>query len=181
MRIRTLVLISLAAVLAANVNGNLRQSHLPVSQYQTSANAPHKVKLELISPETKVIEDIVIKTNNVERTSRSNNRKPIAPNTTSAQDYALAYMGETYGWGQDQHECLVLLWDRESGWNYTAKNKSSGAYGIPQSLPGSKMAEAGSDWKTNPETQIRWGLSYIQGRYDTPCGAWSAFKKKGWY
>jgi hypothetical protein len=180
MRIRTLVLISLTAVLAANVNGNLRQSHPPVSQYQISANAPQKVKLELISPETKVIEDVVV-TNKIKKTSRNSNRNAIAPNTASAQQYALAYMGEAYGWGQEQHECLVLLWGRESGWNYTAKNKSSGAYGIPQSLPGNKMASAGPDWRTNPQTQIKWGLSYIQGRYDTPCGAWSSFKKKGWY
>lgn len=176
MRIRTLVLISLAAVLAANVNANLRQSHLPVSQYQTSANAPQQVKLELISPEIKVIE-----TPRVEKTSRSKVRNTLAPNTASAQQYALVYMGETYGWGQEQHECLVALWERESGWNYTAKNPSSGAYGIPQSLPGNKMASAGADWKTNPETQIKWGLDYIEGRYDTPCGAWKSFKKKGWY
>lgn len=85
------------------------------------------------------------------------------------------------GWGEAEYDCLVALWTRESGWNHLAENKSSGAYGIPQALPGSKMATAGADWRTNPRTQIIWGLSYIQGRYSTPCGAWAAFLAKGWY
>ncbi|MCL2788349.1 MAG: ubiquitin-like domain-containing protein [Micrococcales bacterium] len=80
-----------------------------------------------------------------------------------------------------EFRCLVALWDRESGWKTTAANRYSGAYGIPQALPGSKMASAGSDWQTNPKTQIKWGLGYIKGRYGTPCGAWSAFQSKGWY
>ncbi|GAA1602915.1 lytic transglycosylase domain-containing protein [Actinoplanes couchii] len=77
--------------------------------------------------------------------------------------------------------CLNELWDHESGWNYKAENRSSGAYGIPQSLPGDKMAQFGADWKTNPATQIKWGLSYIKGRYKTPCGAWNNFQEKGNY
>ncbi|WP_436519616.1 lytic transglycosylase domain-containing protein [Actinoplanes sp. HUAS TT8] len=77
------------------------------------------------------------------------------------------------GFGLDQFACLNKLWNKESGWNYRAENRSSGAYGIPQSLPGSKMASFGSDWKTNPATQIKWGLDYIKKRYDTPCGAWN--------
>ena len=77
--------------------------------------------------------------------------------------------------------CLNKLWNKESGWNYKATNPSSGAYGIPQSLPGSKMASEGSDWKTNPATQIKWGLGYIEGRYDTPCGAWAHSQDVGWY
>jgi uncharacterized protein YabE (DUF348 family) len=98
----------------------------------------------------------------------------------SAQGIAKAKLAAR-GWGDDQFACLVSLWNRESGWNVSAANKSSGAYGIPQALPGSKMASAGSDWRTNPATQIEWGLGYIAGRYSTPCGAWSAFKSKGWY
>ena len=85
------------------------------------------------------------------------------------------------GWGVDQYNCLVSLWQKESGWNTFANNPSSGAYGIPQSLPGSKMATAGSDWATNPATQITWGLGYISGRYGNPCGAWGASQAKGWY
>lgn len=84
------------------------------------------------------------------------------------------------GWS-GEFSCLLNLWERESGWNPYAENPSSGAYGIPQALPGSKMASAGADWRTNPRTQIEWGLSYIGGRYGTPCGAWNAFQSQGWY
>jgi hypothetical protein len=83
-----------------------------------------------------------------------------------------------------QFGCLVKLWDRESNWRTTATGSmtSNGrAYGIPQALPGSKMASAGADWRTNYKTQIKWGLKYIKSRYGTPCGAWSAFQGKGWY
>ena len=85
------------------------------------------------------------------------------------------------GWGEDQFSCLVTLWNRESNWNYTARNASSGAYGIPQALPGSKMASAGADWATNPATQIKWGLGYIAGRYGTPCNALGHSYSVGWY
>ncbi|MDO5723729.1 MAG: G5 domain-containing protein [Flaviflexus sp.] len=85
------------------------------------------------------------------------------------------------GMGGDQFRCLDQLWTRESGWNYTASNPYSGAYGIPQALPGSKMASAGADWRTNPATQIAWGLNYIAGRYGTPCGALSHSHSVGWY
>jgi murein DD-endopeptidase MepM/ murein hydrolase activator NlpD len=80
-----------------------------------------------------------------------------------------------------QFGCLNALWQRESGWNSRAMNPSSGAYGIPQALPGSKMASAGGDWRTNPATQIRWGLSYIASTYGTPCGAWAHSQSHGWY
>lgn len=85
------------------------------------------------------------------------------------------------GWGSGQFSCLNSLWNRESGWNYKAYNASSGAYGIPQALPGSKMSSAGSDWRTNPVTQMRWGLDYIASRYGTPCGAWGHSESTGWY
>ncbi|MEU0478479.1 transglycosylase SLT domain-containing protein [Streptosporangium sp. NPDC006013] len=89
-------------------------------------------------------------------------------------------MLESRGWA-DQWGCLEKLWMKESGWNERAMNTSSGAYGIPQSLPGHKMASSGSDWQTNPATQIEWGLTYIKGRYGTPCGAWAHSQAKGWY
>lgn len=85
------------------------------------------------------------------------------------------------GWGEDQFACLSALWQKESRWNASAANASSGAYGIPQALPGSKMASAGADWRTNAATQITWGLGYIQGRYGTPCDAWSHSQAKNWY
>ena len=85
------------------------------------------------------------------------------------------------GFGLDQMPCLDKLWTKESGWNHKASNPSSGAYGIPQALPGSKMGSVGDDWKTSPATQIKWGLGYIKGRYGNPCGAWSHSQAKGWY
>ena len=86
-----------------------------------------------------------------------------------------------YGWEDGQFDCLDKLWTRESEWRWDAENPSSGAYGIPQSLPGSKMASAGQDWKTNAATQIKWGLGYIQQRYQSPCGAWAHSETTGWY
>ncbi len=98
----------------------------------------------------------------------------------TAQGIAQSMMAANYGWGDDQFACLVSLWDKESGWRVNAANPS-GAYGIPQALPGSKMASAGADWQTNPATQIAWGLGYISGRYGTPCGAWGHSQSTGWY
>ena len=85
------------------------------------------------------------------------------------------------GWSDSEYQCLVLLWNRESQWNPYAENSSSGAYGNPQALPGSKMASAGADWRTNPITQINWGIGYIKGRYGTPCSAWAHSNAVGWY
>jgi len=85
------------------------------------------------------------------------------------------------GWGDGEFSCLDNLWTKESGWRWNANNGSSGAYGIPQSLPGSKMAAAGSDWTTNPVTQIKWGLQYIANSYGTPCAAWSHSVAMNWY
>lgn len=95
---------------------------------------------------------------------------------------AIAYdMVKARGWGDDQYACLVALFKKESGWRVNAYNSSSGAYGIPQALPGSKMASAGADWRTNPATQIKWGLGYVSGRYGTPCRAWAHSQATGWY
>jgi len=85
------------------------------------------------------------------------------------------------GFGMDQFPCLNKLWNKESGWNPNAHNSSSGAHGIPQAVPGRKMSSVGDDWRTNPATQIKWGLGYIEGRYGTPCSAWSHSVAKGWY
>ena len=88
---------------------------------------------------------------------------------------------EKYGWGGDQFSCLSSLWQKESNWDYQAYNASSGATGIPQALPGSKMASAGADWQTNAVTQIHWGLDYIQRAYGAPCAAWSHSQSVNWY
>lgn len=91
------------------------------------------------------------------------------------QQYALGQVGAA------QFACLLPLWMRESGWNPAAENPGSGAYGIPQALPGDKMAEFGSDWQTNPITQIKWGISYIDSTYGSPCAAWAHEEATGWY
>ena len=86
-----------------------------------------------------------------------------------------------FGFDDSQFSCLDPLWSGESGWNVHADNPASSAYGIPQALPGAKMASAGPDWQNNAETQIRWGLDYIQSRYGTPCNAWSFKQGHNWY
>ncbi|GAA1966368.1 lytic transglycosylase domain-containing protein [Agromyces allii] len=106
---------------------------------------------------------------------------PGAPsNPSEAQAIARDMMAARYGWGEDQFGCLVALWNKESGWNVYASNPS-GAYGIPQALPGSKMSSAGADWATSAATQISWGLGYIAGRYGSACGAWNTSESQGWY
>ena len=111
-------------------------------------------------------------------------RAPVAakPKPDPGSAKAIAYdMVLARGWDDAQYSCLVSLWDRESHWNVSAHNAKSGAHGIPQALPGSKMASVGADWETNPATQITWGLGYIAGRYTNPCGAWASSEAKGWY
>jgi resuscitation-promoting factor RpfB len=105
------------------------------------------------------------------------NMPPPDPGTAQSTAFGLL---SSYGFASSQWGCLDDLWERESGWVYNAEN-ASGAYGIPQALPGSKMASAGPDWETDPTTQIKWGLGYIKSVYATPCGAWDHEEADGWY
>ena len=105
----------------------------------------------------------------------------LARTPDGAREVAKALMEEKFGWGDKQYACLDDLWTKESHWNYRASNKRTGAHGIPQALPATKMDSAGTDWRTNPVTQISWGLRYIEVRYDTPCKAWAKFKRSNWY
>ena len=98
----------------------------------------------------------------------------------SAQSIAESMLG-SFGWSSSQFSCLQQLWAGESGWSVTASNPSTGAYGIPQAMPGSKMASTGPDWRTNAATQIHWGLGYIENTYGSPCEAWSHEQADGWY
>ncbi len=98
-----------------------------------------------------------------------------------AQATARQLAAANYGWGEGEFSCLLSLWTKESGWNYQAYNDSSGATGIPQSLPGSKMASAGADWQTSAATQIAWGLEYIAAVYGSPCSAWGHSQATDWY
>lgn len=104
------------------------------------------------------------------------------PSKTYAQLQAWRRINAVKDWNVDkQYPCFKSLMNKESGWRRHATNPSSGAYGIPQALPGKKMASSGADWRHNPDTQVKWGIKYVKSRYKTPCGAWSHFKNRGWY
>ena len=104
-----------------------------------------------------------------------------ARNPLGAKRIAKEMMATEYGWGEGQYKCLNRLWTKESNWNYQARNPRSGAHGIAQALPASKMEKVGTDWRTNPITQIQWGLLYVSERYDTPCAAWNKFRRSNYY
>ena len=104
----------------------------------------------------------------------------VAAASGSPRQVAQAMLG-SFGWSSSQFSCVDPLWEHESGWSVTAANPGSGAYGIPQALPGSRMASAGPDWQTSAATQIRWGLQYIKDTYGSPCAAWSHEQATGWY
>lgn len=112
-----------------------------------------------------------------EKASRSRARQAL---TGDPKRIAAALL-PSFGFGQDQMQCLIPMWTRESDWNLHAANPSSGAYGIPQALPGGKMAKFGDNWQTNAATQIKWGLWYVKSRYGSPCGAWSFWQRNNWY
>ncbi len=105
----------------------------------------------------------------------------MARTSVGAKKVAKSIMLSEYAWGADQFNCLNRLWTKESHWNYKARNKRSGAHGIPQALPAIRMESISSDWRTNPVTQMRWGLRYIEARYVSPCGAWAKFKRSRYY
>lgn len=117
-----------------------------------------------------------------ERIAKNLPKAPIPADVDRGSNRALGYqLMIEFGFPADQWPYLDALWHRESGWNHTADNPTSSAYGIPQSLPGSKMAVVGKDWRTNPETQIRWGLAYIAARYGNAQKAWEHSERVGWY
>ena len=149
------------ALVSANIFGvKPSLNHTPQSQYYF---APYEVKpLEFLDiPEIRPL-------------------RPFNKEIQGSRNYARLQMSR-FNWGEAQYKCLDELWHRESGWNHYADNPNSSAYGIPQALPGSKMASEGEDWETNYRTQIRWGLRYIESRYSNPCSAWQHFTKKNWY
>jgi hypothetical protein len=107
-------------------------------------------------------------------------RQTTVVSSGSSRQIAAAMLGQ-FGWSGSQFSCLDPLWGHESRWSVKASNAGTGAYGIPQALPGSKMGSVGPDWQTSAATQIRWGLKYIQGTYGSPCAAWSHEEADGWY
>lgn len=154
MRFKTKVMIPAVALLTSLLVS------LPTAQDQANANERRKCGIPSVS--------------------RSYTRLPYAKPAYNRR-FAQQFMSKKYDWCGSQFNCLVSLWNRESGWRVTAHNRSSGAHGIPQALPGNKMASAGSDWYNNPQTQIKWGLKYIKSRYGTPCNALSHSNTTGWY
>jgi hypothetical protein len=119
-----------------------------------------------------------------EKAARAKKRASLIAGAQADPRSAARELMADYGFGgSSQWNCLNLLWEGESGWNFKAENSSSGAYGIPQSLPASKMASVGADYRTNPVTQIKWGLNYIKQSYGTPCGAWDFWNNRfpHWY
>ena len=105
----------------------------------------------------------------------------LARTPLGAKKVAKSILVEEYGFAEKEYKCLNQLWTQESNWNYKSRNKKSGAHGIPQALPATKMNVVSTDWRTNPVTQIRWGLRYISIRYETPCKALSKHKRSNWY
>lgn len=105
----------------------------------------------------------------------------LARTPQGAKSVAKSILLDEYGFNERQYICLSQLWTKESNWNYKARNKKSGAHGIPQALPAAKMNVVSTDWRTNPVTQIRWGLRYISVRYETPCKALAKHKRSNWY
>ncbi|MHA7303682.1 aggregation-promoting factor C-terminal-like domain-containing protein [Arthrobacter sp. TMN-49] len=126
---------------------------------------------------------VAVKAEQVKTVAPSKSAAPKAvavDDPAAAQAYAATQLA-SFGWGADQMSCLTQLWQRESEWLTSAENASSGAFGIAQSLPAEKMNSEGSDWSTNYQTQIRWGMGYIEERYGSPCGAWAHSESVGWY
>lgn len=116
-----------------------------------------------------------------DRAARDAQRQSLVANAQANPRGAARAMLAGFGWADGQFGCLDSLWTKESGWNFRASNASSGAYGIPQSLPGSKMGTVAADWRTNPTTQITWGLQYIKASYGSPCSAWGHSQSVNWY
>ena len=114
------------------------------------------------------------------RVSRSRAHGFTEPQTGSNRSIGRS-MAASHGWTGVQWDCLNNLWQKESGWSTRSSNSSGSAWGIPQALPGSKMKSAGTDWRTNPATQIKWGIGYIDNRYGTACKAWGHWQSHNWY
>jgi hypothetical protein len=156
-----------------------------VAADRSGANAQRSVEAARSAQREKVKAERIAKARKeaAEKAAAAAARKRIIANAQQDPKSAARVLMPDYGFGEGQWPCLERLWIGESGWNYKAENASSGAYGIPQSLPGSKMATVASDWRTNPVTQIKWGLDYIKRSYGTPCNAlnqWDA-RSPHWY
>ena len=143
---------------------------------QTKAIAAQhaKIKAEIAAAAKKAAEEKAAR-------ARALANRGYEPGVTDPKEIARQILKNKFGYGSSQFNCFNNIIMRESKWDINATNPSSGAYGIPQALPGSKMASEGSDWRTNPATQIIWGIKYMKDRYGSPCAAWSFKSSHGWY
>lgn len=169
------------------VNQNDPNSYVGTNSVVTQGqNGVNKVTYQLVYVDGKLSGEVPIKTTVVTPVTNQKvmvGSRPVpadSPAPSGQAQQIAAGMVQARGWGSDQFSCLVSLWNKESGWRTDAANPS-GAYGIPQALPGSKMASAGADWQTSASTQITWGLQYIAGVYGTPCAAWAHSQATNWY
>ena len=133
-----------------------------------------KIKAEIAAAAKKAAEEKAAR-------ARALANRGYEPGVTDPKEMARQILKNKFGYGSNQFSCFNNIIMRESMWKVNATNPSSGAYGIPQALPGSKMASEGSDWRTNPATQIIWGIKYMKDRYGSPCAAWSFKSSHGWY
>jgi hypothetical protein len=146
---------------------------LPNSSNLTSKNLTVKSGFPMVSLSSQMSEMAIV--------ADLSRQVELARTSRGAKKVAQEIMKSEYKWGEYQFTCLDKLWTKESHWNYRAHNRRSGAHGIPQALPAIKMDVVADDWRTNPVTQIRWGLRYIDIRYETPCRAWSKFSRSRYY
>jgi hypothetical protein len=163
-----------AALAAARASGVQRASAL-TSYQKAEANAAIAARAQAAQAQ------VAARAAAAGLVARAQARQALLSRAQSDPRAAASLLASDRGWGAGEFSCLDSLWTKESGWNWSANNGSSGAYGIPQSLPGSKMASMGADWASNPITQIKWGLQYIADIYGTPCSAWGHSQALNWY
>ena len=170
----TIALIAIVAVLITGIWAvewrDRGSSVVPIAPKHVSAKAPVKAKAQVKAKQKA----------KVKRVTRSHVRTFTAPQTGSNRLIGKRLAAQN-GWTGEQWECLNNLWQKESGWSTRSSNSSGSAWGIPQALPGSKMRSAGKDWRTNPATQITWGIGYINNRYGSACKAWAHWQSHNWY
>ncbi len=149
-----------------------------------SAAPVHTTDLQVGTGSTALVEfdpSVMVNAFEIALVSKLSGQLEAARNPLGAKKYAKSYALANYSWGDEQYSCLNKLWTRESHWNYKARNPRSGAHGIAQALPATKMEIVATDWRTNPITQIQWGLRYIKARYETPCQAYAKFQRSRYY
>ncbi len=188
-RIVALLIVALPTTGCAPAEPTRTSSQEPVATQTTEAPTPTRTKAPVKRtgaaarvPRRVIMEQLARRAERIAASMASASPEVLPTDVDPDSNRGLGYhLMLQFGAAADQWQYLDALWQRESGWNHLAENASSGAYGIPQSLPGSKMADVAPDWRTNPETQITWGLAYIAARYGNPQGAWAHSQRVGWY